>query len=183
MRLSAAALRRRAKKIRLVLSDVDGVLTNGTIYHFVDTSGELVEFKGIHAQDSIAMAWLAESGLVTGVISGRISKGTEARLKNLKVTHIYQHRLDKAAVLAEIMKAEGLAADCVAYMGDDLPDLAVMSKVGLSAAPANSRPEVLAAVHWVTKARGGGGAFREIVELILKSQGRWNAILERYGGG
>ena len=92
MRLSAAALRARAKKIRLVLTDVDGVLTGGALYHFVDTAGELVEFKGIHAQDSIGMAWLAESGLVTGVISGRISKGTEARLKNLKVKHIYQHR-------------------------------------------------------------------------------------------
>lgn len=180
MRLSAAALRARARKIRLVLTDVDGVMTDGTIYHFVDTAGELVEFKGIHAQDSIGMAWLAESGLVTGVISGRISKGTEARLKNLKVKHIYQHRLDKAAVLAEIMKAEGLDDDAVAYVGDDLPDLAVMSKVGLSVAPANSRPEVLAAAHWITKARGGDGAFREIAELILKAQGLWAPILARY---
>lgn len=180
MRLSPTLLRARAKDIRLVLTDVDGVLTGGTIYHFVDTNGELVEFKGIHAQDSIGMAWLAESGLVTGVISGRISKGTEARLKNLKVKHIYQHRLDKAAVLAEIMKAEGLSKDSVAYVGDDIPDLAVMSKVGLSVAPANSRPEVLAAAHWVTKARGGDGAFREIAEVILKSQGLWDAILARY---
>ncbi|OGS40633.1 MAG: hypothetical protein A2506_04690 [Elusimicrobia bacterium RIFOXYD12_FULL_66_9] len=180
MRLSAASLRARAKKIRLVLTDVDGVMTGGTIYHFVDTAGELVEFKGIHAQDSIAMAWLAESGLVTGVISGRISKGTEARLKNLKVKHIYQHRLDKANVLAEIMKAEGLTKEAVAYLGDDLPDLAVMSKVGLSVAPANSRPEVLSAADWVTKARGGDGAFREFAELILKTQGLWPDILARY---
>jgi len=177
--MKPSALRARAKKIRLVLTDVDGVLTGGTIYHFVDTVGELVEFKGIHAQDSIAMAWLADSGFATGIISGRISKGTEARLKLLKVKHIYQHRLDKAAVLAEILKAENLEGSQVAYVGDDLPDLAVMRRVGLAAAPANARPEVLAAAHWVTKARGGEGAFREIAELLLKSQGLWSAILDR----
>ena len=179
MKLAASALRARAKKIRHVLTDVDGVLTGGTIYHFVDTAGELVEFKGIHAQDSIAMAWLADAGFSTGVISGRVSKGTEARLKLLKVKHIYQHRLDKAAVLAEILKAERLEGSQVAYVGDDLPDLAVMSRVGLAVAPANARPEVLAAAHWATKARGGEGAFREIAEFLLKSQGLWSAVLAR----
>ncbi|HXT01738.1 MAG TPA: HAD hydrolase family protein, partial [Elusimicrobiota bacterium] len=156
--LTAKALEARLKKIRLVITDIDGVLTGGTIYHFVDTAGELVEFKGIHAQDSIALAWLAESGLVTGVISGRVSKGTDARLRILKVKHIYQHRLDKANVYAEILQAEGLKPDQTLYVGDDIPDLAVMRLAGLAVAPANARPEVKAAAHWVTKARGGEGA-------------------------
>ncbi len=178
--ISPQALRAKTAKVRLVLADVDGVLTGGTIYHFVDTAGELVEFKGMHAQDSIAMAWLAESGLVTGVISGRMSQGTQARLKMLKVKHIYQHRLDKAAVLAEIMAAEKLTKDQVVYVGDDIPDIAVMSRVGLAVAPANARPEAKSAAHWVTKANGGGGAFRELVEVILKSQGLWDAVIAKY---
>jgi len=179
-KLSPAALRAKTAKARIVLTDIDGVLTGGTIYHFVDTAGELVEFKGIHAQDSIAMAWLTESGLITGVISGRVSKGTDARLRLLKVKHIYQHRLDKSVVLAEIMAAEKATADQVVYVGDDLPDLGPMARVGLAVAPANARPEVKAAAHWVTKASGGDGAFRELVEVILRSQGHWDAILAKY---
>jgi len=180
--LSAKALQARLKKVRLIVTDIDGVLTGGTIYHFVDTSGELVEFKGIHAQDSIALAWLAESGLITGVISGRVSKGTDARLRILKVKHIYQHRLDKANVFSEILQAEGLKPEQAVYVGDDLPDLAVMkyAGLGLSVAPANARPEVQAAADWVTKARGGEGAFRELTEALLKSQDLWTPILKRY---
>ena len=166
MKLSRPALNARLKKIRLVLTDVDGVLTSGVIYHFVDPTGELVEFKGIHAQDSIALAWLAESGIVTGIISGRVSKGTDARMRMLKVKHVYQHRLDKAAVFAEILKAEGLSPDQTLYVGDDLPDLAVMSRAGLAVAPGNAQAEVKAAAHWVTKAEGGDGAFREMTQRL-----------------
>ena len=180
MKLSSAARLARLKKIRLVLTDIDGVLTDGTIYHFVDTAGELVEFKGIHAQDSIALAWLSESGLITGVISGRVSKGTDARLRLLKVKHIYQHRLDKAAVFAEILRAEGLTPGQTLYVGDDLPDLAVMTPAGLSVAPSNARAEVKAAAHWVTRAGGGKGAFREITEELLKAQGLWAPILAKF---
>jgi 3-deoxy-D-manno-octulosonate 8-phosphate phosphatase (KDO 8-P phosphatase) len=180
LKMGKSGLAAKLKKIRLVVTDIDGVLTGGTIYHFVDTTGELVEFKGIHAQDSIALAWLAESGLVTGVISGRVSKGTDARLRMLKVKHIYQHRLDKANVFAEILSAEGLKADQALYVGDDIPDLAVMTRAGLAVAPANARPEVKAAAHWVTAARGGEGAFREMTEALLKAQGLWTPIVERY---
>jgi 3-deoxy-D-manno-octulosonate 8-phosphate phosphatase (KDO 8-P phosphatase) len=180
MNLSPKAVSKRAASVRLVLTDVDGVLTSGVLYHFVDHTGELIEIKGIHAQDSIALAWLAESGFVTGVISGRISKGTEARMRMLKAKHIYQHRLDKAAVLAEILEAEKIPADAVAYMGDDLPDLAVFGRVGLAVAPANARPEVRAAAHFVTKARGGDGAFRELAQILLSAQGKWPSILARY---
>lgn len=180
-KLTPKALRARTAKARLVLTDIDGVMTGGTIYHFVDpTTAELVEFKGIHAQDSIAMAWLTEAGLTTGVISGRVSKGTDARMRMLKVKHIYQHRLDKSVVLAEIMAAERVTADQVVYVGDDLPDLGPMARVGLAVAPGNARPEVKAEAHFVTKAHGGDGAFRELVEIILKSQGLWDAILAKY---
>lgn len=180
MRPAAAALKARLRRVRLVLTDVDGVLTNGAIFHMVDTAGELVEFKGIHSQDSIALAWLAESGFVTGVISGRMSKGVEARLKIVKVKHIHQHRLDKATVLAGILKEEGLSAEQALYVGDDLPDIAALRRVGTAVAPADARPEVRAAAHWVTKARGGAGAIREVAEALLKVHGRWADILARY---
>ena len=104
----------------------------------------------------------------------------EARLKILRVKHIYQHRLDKAAVFAEILGKEGLSPAQVVYVGDDLPDLAVMSRAGLAVAPANARPEVKAAAHWVTKAGGGDGAFREMTEALLQSQGLWDAIKAKY---
>lgn len=179
-KLTPKELRARTAKARVVLTDVDGVLTAGVIYHFVDTAGELVEFKGIHSQDSIAMAWLTECGLVTGIISGRVSKGTDARMRILKVKHIYQHRLDKSVVLAEIMAAEKVGPDQVVYVGDDLPDLGPMARVGLAVAPGNARPEVKDAAHFVTKAHGGDGAFRELVEIILKSQGLWDAVKAKY---
>lgn len=181
MKLSAAARLERLKHIRLVLTDVDGVLTAGIIYHLVDPgTSELVEFKGIHAQDSIAMAWLAESGVATGVISGRVSRGTDARLRMLKVKHIYQHRLDKVAVFEEILDAEGLKPSQALYVGDDIPDVPVLTRAGLAVAPANARPEAKAAAHWVTKRSGGDGAFREMTEELLKARGLWAPILERY---
>ena len=94
-RLSARVLQARLRCVRLVLMDVDGVLTDGRIFHLVDTKGALVEFKGIHAQDSIGLSWLAQSGLKTGVISGRMSQGVAERLKILKMSYVFQHRLDK----------------------------------------------------------------------------------------
>lgn len=181
MKLAPKALTAAAKKVKLVLTDVDGVLTAGPIYHYVDPgSEEVVEFKGIHTHDSIALAWLAECGFITGVISGRTSKGIEARMKMLKVTHMRLHRLDKAAALAEILGETGLKPEQTLYMGDDLPDLAALARVGLAVAPANARPEVKSAAHWVTKARGGEAAFREAAEFLLKTQGHWPAILARY---
>jgi 3-deoxy-D-manno-octulosonate 8-phosphate phosphatase (KDO 8-P phosphatase) len=181
MKLTPKALASAAKKIKLVLTDVDGVLTAGPIYHYVDpATGEVVEFKGIHTHDSIALAWLAECGFATGVISGRTSKGIEARMKMLKVSHIHLHRLDKAAVLAEVLAATGLSAAQTLYMGDDLPDIAVLTRVAIGVAPANARPEVKAAAGWVTKARGGEAAFREVAETLLKAQGHWPGILGRY---
>ncbi|MBI5208937.1 MAG: HAD hydrolase family protein [Elusimicrobia bacterium] len=171
---------RLARRIRLVLMDVDGVLTSGVLWHFVDTAGNLVELKGIHAQDSIALAWLAEAGIKTGIISGRISSGVAERAKALKMSYIYQHRLDKKTVFDEICRDAGAAPDEALFMGDDIQDLPVMRAAGLAVAVPNARPEVRAAAHRVTRARGGDGAVRETAELVLRAQGLWRGILERF---
>ena len=179
-RLSAAALRNRARKVKVVLMDIDGVLASGTIYHLVDTAGGLVEFKGVHSQDSIALTWLAQSGIKTGFISGRDSRGMEERLKLVKASYIYQSRLDKVAVFDEICRDAKVSSPETLYMGDDLPDIPVLALAGLSVAVANARPEVKAAAHWVTRSQGGQGAVREIAEALLKAQGRWQAILDKF---
>lgn len=165
------------KRIRVVLMDVDGVLTNGWLYHFVDTSGELVELKGVHTHDSIALTWLAKNGIKTGLISGRVSRGMHERAKMLGMAHIYQHRLDKLNVFNEICAAEKVGPEAVAYVGDDLPDIPVIRAAGLGVAVANARPEVKKAADWLLKAEGGGGAIREVAETILKAQGHWRKIV------
>lgn len=179
-KLTRKQLQARAARIKIVLMDVDGVLTPGPLYHFVDTAGALVELKGIHAQDSISLMWLAESGFKTGIISGRVSRGTEERMKMLRVSYIYQHRLDKCAVFDEIRAASGASASEIAYIGDDLPDIPVICRAGLGIAVANARPEAKAAAHWVTRAEGGRAAVREAAELVLKATGKWQAILDRF---
>ncbi len=179
-KLSGGRLGERARAVRAVLMDVDGVLTDGLLFHFVDSQKELVELKGIHTQDSIALAWLAEAGLKTGCISGRVSAGVDARLRMLKASFVFQGRLDKKAVLEQICREAGLRPSQILYLGDDLPDVPVLRAVGLGVAVANARPEVKAAAHWVTKASGGRGAVREAAELVLKAQGLWPAVLSRF---
>lgn len=179
-KLSAKKREQAARAIKVVLMDVDGVLTDGLLWHFVRET-ELVELKGVHTQDSIALHWLAQYGLRTGCISGRSSQGIEARLKMLQATWIYQGRLDKADVFREICAQAKVSPHEVAYLGDDIPDVPVIKLAGLGIAVANARPEAKAHANWVTKARGGDGALREVVEFLLKSQGRWTAILQKYG--
>lgn len=180
--LSLALRRKRAAGVKAVLLDIDGVLTDGLVYHMVDSGGLLIEFKGINAQDSIGLAWLAESGLITGAISGRNSQGMQERLKMLHVTHIYQGRLDKRFVFDEICRLAKVSPSQTLYIGDDLPDIPVLGAAGLAVAPANARPEVKARAHWVTKARAGEGAVREVAELVLQAQGRWQAVLDKFSG-
>ena len=178
--LTPQALKARLRRVRLVLMDVDGVLTDGRIFHLVDTEGELVEFKGIGAQDSIALTWLAARGIRTGVISGRMSRGTGERLKLLGMTYIHQGRLDKKAVFEDVcLRARVRPAETL-YIGDDLPDLPVIRAAGVGAAPADARPEVRAAAAWVTRRPGGGGAVRELCEAVLKAQGLWPEVLASF---
>ena len=179
-KLSSKEVLRRARALKAVLMDVDGVLTSGILYHFVDTAGGLVELKGIHAQDSISLTWLADAGLKTGFISGRISQGVAERAKAVRVSDVYQHRLDKLVVFREICKDAGISPEEILYIGDDLPDIPVLKAAGLGVATANARPETIAAAHLATAVPGGQGALREVTEFVLQANGHWPKVLARF---
>ena len=171
----------RLKRLKLVLMDVDGVLTDGKLYHLVDREGALVELKGVDTQDGLGLSWLAREGLRTGVISGRASAGLEARARMLKMSHVVQGTLEKTAAWERILAEEGLTDADAAFVGDDLPDLPLVKRAGFGVAVANARPEVKRAARYVTKARGGEGALREVAEMILKARGSWKPLLREYG--
>jgi 3-deoxy-D-manno-octulosonate 8-phosphate phosphatase (KDO 8-P phosphatase) len=173
-------VRLRAAKIKLLLMDVDGVMTNGKLYHFPDEEGNMIETKGFDSQDGIALQWMQWKGLQTGVISGRESLGTTERARQLKMNYVYQGHIEKVPILEKIMAEADLLPDEVAYMGDDFTDLVVMRRVGFAVAVANARPEVKREAHYVTEATGGNGAVREVIELILDAWGFWSEILEKY---
>ena len=173
-------VRARAAKVKLLLMDVDGVLTDGKLYHFPDREGNMVETKGFDSQDGIALQWMQWKGLRTGVISGRESLGTAERARQVRMNYVYQGHIEKVPILEKIMADGGFAADEIAYMGDDLTDLVVMRRVGLGIAVANARQEVKREAHYVTEAAGGNGAVREAIELILDACGFWAEILEKY---
>lgn len=146
----------------------------------MDRRGALIELKGVDTQDGLGLSWLARNGIRTGVISGRVSEGFAARARLLKMRHVVQGTLKKLEAFERILRREGLEPAQAAFVGDDLPDLPPMRRAGLAVAVANARPEVRRAAHYVTRARGGQGALRELAELILKAQGRWPAVLREY---
>ena len=169
-----------ASQIRLLLMDVDGVLTDGKLYNVPAADGSMAETKGFDSQDGIALQWMARLGIGTGLISGRVSPATVERARQCKFRYVYQGHTEKIPIIEEILADCGIDASQVAYVGDDFTDVVVMRRVGLSIATANARPEVKAIAHYVTQAVGGQGAVREVVELLLKSQGRWEEILRHY---
>jgi 3-deoxy-D-manno-octulosonate 8-phosphate phosphatase (KDO 8-P phosphatase) len=169
-----------ASKIKLLLMDVDGVLTDGRIYNLPAPGGKMFETKGFDSQDGIALQWLSWKGIQTGVISGRDSAATAERARQCNMTYVYQGHIEKIPILEEILAKAQLEGSEVAYIGDDLTDVPIMRRVGFAVATANARPEVKASAHYVTGATGGGGAVREAVELILKAQGLWGEILKHY---
>ena len=169
-----------AANIRMLLMDVDGVLTDGKVFGVPDGAGGVVESKGFDTQDGIALQWLSWKGLITGVISGRISPATEARAKQCGMRYVYQGHIEKIPIIDEILAQSGITASQVAYMGDDLTDVVVMNRVGLSIAPANARPEVKRCAMHVTEKCGGQGAVREVCEMLLKAQGHWDDLLRKY---
>jgi len=169
-----------AAKVRLLLMDVDGVLTDGRLYNVPDAAGNMVETKGFDSQDGISLQWMNWKGIVTGLISGRVSPATVERAKQCKFRYVYQGHIEKIPILEEILADARLAKEQVAYIGDDLTDVVVMRRVGLAVATANARAEVKAHAHFVTAAAGGNGAVREVVEVILKAQGYWEEILRKY---
>lgn len=176
----SADVLRRAANIKLLLMDVDGVLTDGTLYYFPGPDGKPVEFKGFNTQDGLGFHFLNSAGIKTGVISGRESPAVVERAKILKMTYVYQGLLEKEASYNEILKDAKLKDEHVAFIGDDFTDAPLMLRSGLGCAVANSRPELRAVAHVVTEAPGGDGAVREVIELLLQSQNLWQGVLEKY---
>jgi len=172
-------LQQRAAKIRLLLMDVDGVLTDGRLYNVPGPEG-IVETKSFNSQDGIALQWLSWYGIQTGVISGRVSKAMEVRAAQVLMTYVYQGHIEKVPILEEIIKRSGFELAEIAYAGDDLTDVPILRRAGLAFAPADARPEVKRCVHYVTAAAGGAGAVREIAEILLQAQGYWDALLKKY---
>jgi 3-deoxy-D-manno-octulosonate 8-phosphate phosphatase (KDO 8-P phosphatase) len=169
-----------ASATRLLLMDVDGVLTDGKLYNVPGPDGAMVETKAFDSQDGISLQWLSWIGIQTGVISGRNSPATVERAKQTKITYVYQGHIEKIPIIEEILAKSGLNASQVAYIGDDLTDVVVMRRVGFGIATANARPEVKSAAHYVTSTRGGQGAVREVAELLLQAQGHWEGLLRKY---
>jgi 3-deoxy-D-manno-octulosonate 8-phosphate phosphatase (KDO 8-P phosphatase) len=170
----------RAARVKLLLMDCDGVLTNGTLLNVPGPDGNMVETKMFDSQDGIALQWLNWNTIQTGVISGRISPATEERARQVKMTYVYQGHIEKIPILEEIAQKSGIPLSDTAFVGDDLTDVVCMRRVGLGIATANARDEVKRAAHYVTTASGGSGAIREVCELLLRSQNRWADILKKY---
>ncbi len=170
----------KAGKIRLLLMDVDGVLTDGRLYNVPGPDGQMAETKGFDSQDGIALMWLHKHGIAAGVISGRVSPATTERAKQVKFKYVYQGHTEKIPIFEEIMKDAGVAREEVAYIGDDFTDVVLFRRAGFSIATANARPEVKKCADYVTAVPGGQGAVREVCELIFKAKGIWPEILKKY---
>ena len=195
----------RARKIKLLLFDVDGVLTDGKLFFFPAPAGTrqtiqeqaakhggqggfclhsetFVEAKGFHAHDGAGISLARLGGLKTGLITKRISETVALRARDLKLDHVHQGINDKLGVFKDILKQEQITAAEACFVGDDVIDLPVMWNCGLAVAVGNARDEVKRDAHYVTKHSGGDGALRDVVEFILKSQGRWKTAVKKYIG-
>ena len=195
----------RAKKIKLVLFDVDGVLTDGKLFFFPApanaeqsvkehpakhggqggfglASQTIIEAKGFHAHDGTAISFARLAGIKTGLITKRISETVALRARDLKLEYVYQGIQDKLSSFKEILKQADLSAAEAAFVGDDVIDLPVMWNCGFSIAVANARDEVKRDAHYVTKHSGGDGALRDAIEFILKAQGKWRKAVAAYIG-
>ncbi len=195
----------RARKIKLLLFDVDGVLTDGKLFFFPSPAGAqqsireqaakhrgeggfglhsetFVEAKGFHAHDGAGISLARLGGLKTGLITKRISETVALRARDLKLDHVHQGINDKLGVFKEILKQEQLSASEACFVGDDVIDLPVMWNCGLAIAVANARSEVKRSAHYVTEHSGGDGAVRDAIEYILKAQGKWKEAMQRYIG-
>ena len=168
MPLSPTAIDARARSLRLLLFDVDGVLTDGS------------EPQNFFIRDGAAMVWARRSGVLVGFLSGRVSEATNRRAAELDIPIIIQGAADKALAYNQLLGAQGLRDEEVAFMGDDLMDLPALARVGLSAAPADAATDVRDRVHWVSRYDGGRGAARELIELVLRAQGRWDPLLHSF---
>ncbi|HEY8671567.1 MAG TPA: HAD hydrolase family protein [Terriglobales bacterium] len=203
--MPAASSRARAQKIKLLLFDVDGVLTDGKLFFFPApangqqtiqehaakhggqggyglTSQSIVEAKGFHAHDGTAISLARLAGIKTGLITKRISETVALRARDLKLDYVHQGIQDKLGVFKQILKEDGTTAAEACFVGDDVIDLPVMWNCGFAIAVANARDEVKRDAHYVTKHSGGDGALRDAIEFILKAQGKWNRVVTEYIG-
>ena len=175
-RSRAEAVEARAARIRLVLFDVDGVLTDGKVLLHHDGT----ESKTFDIKDGTAIVWAIRCGLTVGLLSARTSAATSQRAAQLGVTLVRQGVASKLDSFDEILAELQIDDEQVAYMGDDVLDLPVLARAGLAAAPCDAVDDVRARVHWVSAARGGDGAARELVERILRAQHKWDSLLASY---
>ncbi|MCD5401893.1 HAD-IIIA family hydrolase [candidate division NPL-UPA2 bacterium] len=166
----------RARKIRMLIMDVDGVLTDGRIV--LGNQGE--EFKFFYVQDGVGIILAHRAGLKTAIISARKSEVTERRARELGVNDVYQVEDSKEEAYEKILKDYHLKEEEVAYIGDDLHDLPLLKRAGLAVSVSNGIDEAKEIAHWTTKAAGGQGAVREVIEVILKSQGKWEEVTAKY---
>jgi 3-deoxy-D-manno-octulosonate 8-phosphate phosphatase (KDO 8-P phosphatase) len=166
----------RAQRIKILLMDCDGVLTDGRLWLMVDGD----EQKAFHARDGQGISLCHHAGLKTGIISGRTSSAVERRAQDLKMSYVRQEAKDKIKALDEILAAAGVTANECAYIGDDVADIPVMHRVALAVAVADAVPETKQAAHYVTQLKGGHAAVREVCDLILKAQGKWDEVMERF---
>lgn len=170
-------IHQKAQKIRLLLLDVDGILTDGRIFY--GEKGR--EMKCFHVRDGQGIRWLLKEGIKVGFLSGRSSGAVEMRAKDLGISFLFQGIKDKMVTYRELLQTANLEPDQVSFMGDDFIDVRLLQNVGLSVSVHNGHPLVKKEVDYVTQAAGGFGAVREVSELILKSQGKWESILTDYG--
>lgn len=175
MRVPSAVIE-SAKKIKLLLLDVDGVLTDGHLYY--GNSGE--EMKAFNIQDGLGIKLLQQGNVQVGIITGRVSALLQRRADELGINPVVQGREDKLTALNELLQDMDINLDEIAFMGDDLPDLAVIRRVGLGITPANGSSTLAQQAHWQTSRRGGDGAVREVAEMILGAQGTLDSIVAAY---
>jgi 3-deoxy-D-manno-octulosonate 8-phosphate phosphatase (KDO 8-P phosphatase) len=166
----------KASRVRLVVFDVDGVLTDGSLY--LGDDGQ--EYKAFHSRDGHGMAMLREAGVEIGIITGRTSQVVVHRMASLGIEHVYQGRREKLPAFEDLLSKLGFSADEVAFVGDDVVDLPILVRAGLAIAVADAHPLVLRHAHWQTPSRGGRGAARDVCELILEARGQLDALLRRY---
>ncbi len=174
------ALIRLASKVEILLMDVDGVMTDGRLYLVPGSEGKMVETKGFDSQDGIALRWLAWYNIKTGVISGRESPATEERARQVGMSWVFQGHIEKIPLLEQVLSEAKVLPEKIAYIGDDLTDVVIMRRVGVSFATANARPEVKRSAMAVTNVPGGQGAVREVIELLLKARGVWPELMKKY---
>jgi 3-deoxy-D-manno-octulosonate 8-phosphate phosphatase (KDO 8-P phosphatase) len=174
--LELSEVERRAAGVRLLLLDCDGVLTDGRITPV--PGGD--ELKSFHTHDGHGLVMLHRAGLRSGIISGRTSRLVEMRAADLGIKYVRQGALDKTSIFDALLKEAAVEPAEVAYVGDDVVDIPLMRRSGLAVAVADATADTLDAAHFVTRLAGGHGAVREVCELILKAQGRWDELMERY---